>query len=123
MQYEGTKFTLLIYSSSTHSFISPKCIRNLKLHEHSSSPLTIELATTKRTRTCTSIGELKFTLGVVETSVEFRVLPYGVYDRILGMDWLVQNKATLQCKEGILRFMDTNDQEISAFGDQGRPKL
>ena len=49
-KYEGTKFTLLIDSGSTHSFISPRCIRNLNLHEHLDVPLTVELATGKRTR-------------------------------------------------------------------------
>ena len=96
-EYEGTKFTLLIDSGSTHSFISPRCIRNLNLPEHPDVPLTVELATGKRMRTVTSVGSIDFKLGEAQTRGNFRVLNLGVYDGILGMDWLQENKATLKC--------------------------
>ncbi len=49
-EYEGKPFTLLIDFGSTHSFLSPRCIRNLNLHEHPDSNLMVELATGKKTR-------------------------------------------------------------------------
>ena len=61
-QYEGKKIIMLIDFGSTHSLISPKCLRNLEMLEQSSLPLTMELAMGKHTKICTSIGELKFTL-------------------------------------------------------------
>lgn len=96
-KYEGTKFTLLIDSGSTHSFISPRCIRNLSLPEHPDIPLTMEVAIKKRTRTVTSVGSITFKLGEAQTRGNFRVLNLGVYEGILGMDWLQENKATLKC--------------------------
>ena len=81
-EYEGTKFTLLIDFGSTHSFISPRCIRNLNLHEHLDVPLIVELATGKRTRTVSSVGSIYFKLGESQTRGNFRVLNLGVYDGI-----------------------------------------
>ena len=62
-EYEGTKFTLLIDFGSTHSFISPRCIRNLNLLEHPAAPLTVELATKNMMRTITYVGSIGFNLG------------------------------------------------------------
>ena len=87
-EYEGTKFTLLIDSGSIHSFISPRCIRNLNLHEHPDVPLTVELASGKRTHTSSSMGSINFKLGEAQAKGNFRVLNLGIYDGILGMDWL-----------------------------------
>ena len=49
-EYQGKTFTLLIDSGSTHSFLSPRCVRNLSLHEYPDSTLTVELATDKKTQ-------------------------------------------------------------------------
>ena len=117
-QYEGTRFTLLIDYDSTHSFISTRCIGNVNLREHLSSPFIIELATRKHTKTCTLIREREFSLGEAKTLVEFCVLHLGVCNGISGMDWLVKNTATLQCKEGILTFRDIRGQKTSVSGDQ-----
>ena len=122
-EYEGTKFTLLIDSGSTHSFISPRCIRNLNLLEHPDLPLTVELATRKRTRTVTSAGSIEFKLGGAQTRGTFRVLNLGVYDGIMGMDWLRENKATLKCRDGILTFLDSQGQKAKVIGSHGKPKL
>ena len=62
VSYEGKSFKLLIDSSSTHSFLSPKCIRNLSLEQQPSKKLTIELAIGKEVVTCIVIGALEFLL-------------------------------------------------------------
>ena len=122
-EYEGTQFTLLIDSGSTHSFISPKCLRKLKLPEHPVSSLTVELATGKRIKSATSIGTLHFQLGDKQTSSTFRVLPLGTYDGILGMDWLSQNNALLHCKDALLTFQDSCGEKVTISGIRGKPKL
>ena len=54
-EYEGKPFTLLTDSGSTHSFLSPRSVRNLRLHECPDSSLTVELATGKRTKSLTTV--------------------------------------------------------------------
>ena len=122
-EYEGNQFTLLIDSGSTHSFISPKCLRQLNLPEHPVSSLTVELATGKRIKSATSIGNLNFKLGDKPTSSTFRVLPLGTYDGILGMDWLSKNNALLHCKDALLTFQDSHGEKATISGTRGKPKL
>ena len=106
-----------------NSFISPKCLRQLKLPEHPVSSLTVELATGKRIKSATSIGTLHFNLGDKPTSSNFRVLPLGTYDGILGMDWLSKNNALLHCKDALLTFQDSRGEKATISGTRGKPKL
>ena len=98
-EYEGKQFNLLIDSGSTHSFISPRCICTLQLPEVKVKTLSVELATGNRAKSTTSVGDFSFSLNGQPTSTTFRVLPLGIYDGILGMDWLAKNDATLRCKD------------------------
>ena len=122
-EYQGKTFTLLIDSGSTHSFLSPRCVRNLSLHEYPDSTLTVELATGKKTKSLTTTGTLNFCLGSENTSAHFRVLPLGIYDGILGMDWLKQNDAQIHCKDALLSFLNGNSNRVSILGKRGQPKL
>ena len=121
--YEGIKFNLLIDSGATHSFISPACVRKLSLPLLSDSKLTVELATGKQTHSSSSIGDLKFNLGGHQTEAKFRVLQLGIYDGILGMDWLIKNEAALECKSGKLRFKDRDNREVTISGNRAKPEL
>ena len=95
--YKGKSFKLLIDFGSTHSFISPKCICNISLEQKPSKKLTIELASGKEVVTCSAIGSLDFLLDTYPTKGYFHVMPLGVYDGILGMDWLKTHHANLSC--------------------------
>ena len=122
-EYEGTQFTLLIDSGSTHSFISPRCICSLKLPEISAPHMSVKLATGKITQSITSVGTMHFNLAGNQTTANFRVLPLGVYDGILGMDWLISNHAIISCKEQNLSFRDVNGNTVLAHGKNGKPQL
>ena len=67
----GKPFNLLIDSGSTHSFISPKCIRNLNLPEQHAPHVSVELAIGKITKSTTTMGELKFLLNDQPTTTNF----------------------------------------------------
>ena len=55
--------------------------------------------------------------------MDFRVLPLGIYDGVLGMDWLVDNKGTLKYKEGMLMFLDSQGYKATVAGHQDKPQL
>ena len=93
------------------------------MHEYPDSTLTIELATGKKTKSLTTTGNLNFCLGSENTSAHFRVLPLGIYDGILGMDWLKQNDAQIHCKDALLSFLNGNSNRVSILGKRGQPKL
>ena len=122
-EYEGIGFNLLIDSGATHSFISSACVRKLNLPLHADSQLRVELATGKQTQSIASVGTIAFRLGDHNTEAKFRVLPLGIYDGILRMDWLIKNEASIGCKQGELRFKDGANTLVTVKGNRGTPIL
>ena len=64
----------------------------------------VELANGKEVISRHVVGNLNFSLGGNPTSAFFRTLPIGMYDGILGMDWLIANKAIIHCANGMVTF-------------------
>ena len=119
--YEGKNFKLLIDSRSTHSFLSPKCIRNLSLEQRPSKKLTIELASGKEVVTHLAVENPEFLLDNHPIKGYFRVMHLGVYDGILGMDWLKAHHANICCHSKIVSFLSLGNQ-VQVDGTMGKPK-
>ena len=89
---------ILVDTGASHSFISSKCARSLKLiPEELSGTLTIDsplgnnTMANKLTRSCAiQLGEI-----IVECDLIW--LNMNTYDVILGMDWLSLHQATIDC--------------------------
>lgn len=84
--------------------------------------MTVELANGKEVTSRHAVGSLGFALGGKNTSAYFRTLPIGLYDGILGMDWLSANHASIHCAQGSLTFQDSLGQEILVQGKNGKPR-
>ncbi|MCO5553037.1 hypothetical protein L7F22_006557 [Adiantum nelumboides] len=98
--HQGEKFKLLIDCGSTHSFLSSKCLRKLGLNQYPVKSLVVELANGKEVFSQHSAGKVDFELSGNSTSAYFRSLPGGIYDGLLGMDWLSENQAHIHCAQG-----------------------
>ena len=122
-EFEGKAFTLLTDLGATHSFISPTCVRKLTLPVLTKSKFLVKLATCQYAQSVTSIGKLKFKLGGYQTIASFRVLPLGIFDGILGMDWLAKHNATIECKAKLLKFVTQLGEEVTIPRIGGDPKL
>ena len=59
--------------------------------------MTIELASGKEIHSDTCVENLTFKLETEPTHCYLRVLALGVYDGILGMNWLTQNQESIHC--------------------------
>ncbi|MCO5570999.1 hypothetical protein L7F22_024730 [Adiantum nelumboides] len=110
--HQGKRFNFLIDCGRTHSFLSPKCLQKLQLNQQSYKPMLVELANGKTVISRHSAGTLKFELGEHSTSTFFRTLPFGVYDGILGMDWLSKSQASIHCGQGSVTFRDDQNQQV-----------
>ena len=82
----------------------------------------VELANGKEVISRNAVGNLNFELGGNPTSAFFRILPIGMYDGILGMDWLSANKANIHCANGIVTFRNNQGQEMLVQGRNSAPK-
>ena len=69
------------------------------------------------------MGNIQFTIGGHKTHAIFRVLPLGMYEGIIRMDWLVKHKAILECHSEKLKFQGDRNQEAKIFSNRGNPAL
>ncbi|MCO5577039.1 hypothetical protein L7F22_030861 [Adiantum nelumboides] len=120
--HQCKKVEFLIDCGSTHSFLSPRCMRKLKLNQYPANRLVVELANGKEVLSQHTVGQIDFELGGYSTSAQFRTLPLGVYDEILGMDWLKGNQAHIHCAQGNFTFTDNLGNEVLVQGKNGMPK-
>ena len=84
----------------------------------SAKKLTIRLASEKVVVTCLDVGTLKFLLETYPTKVYVDIMRLGVYDGILGMDWLKAYHANLCCHSRILSLGN----QVQVDGKPGKPK-
>ena len=68
--------------------------------------MTVELANGEEVVSRHMVGNLDFELGGCFTTAYFKTLPVGVYDGILGMDWLTANRVSIHCAQGTFSFLD-----------------
>ncbi|MCO5582117.1 hypothetical protein L7F22_036007 [Adiantum nelumboides] len=120
--HQGEKFELLIDCDNTHSFLSPKCLKKLGLNQYPIKRLVVELANGKEVFPQHSAGRVDFELGGNSTSAHFCTLPIGIYDGILGMDWLSKNQAQIHCAQRNLSFQNCLGEEVLVQGTNGRPR-
>ena len=68
-----------------------------------------------------AVGDLEFLLENHPTKGYFHVMPLGVYDGILGMDWLKAHHEILCCHSGTISFLSLGNQ-VQVDGTTGKPK-
>lgn len=57
----------------------------------------MKLANGKEVVSRNLVGTVDFDLGGKHTSAYFKILSIGIYDRILAMDWLIDDQASIHC--------------------------
>ena len=82
----------------------------------------VELANGKEVISRHTVGTVDFEIGEKPTSAFFTTLPIGLYDGILGMDWLIANHANIHCAQGSLSFCDKAGDEILVQGKNKKPR-
>ena len=88
--------SVLIYPSSTHSYITPSiddvcAFKNLK---HSKSWL-VQLATGMKRKVSEIVEKCPLEMNGLVTYADMNVMPLGSYDILIGMDWLEAHRVNL----------------------------
>ncbi|MCO5558561.1 hypothetical protein L7F22_012146 [Adiantum nelumboides] len=97
-------------------------MRKLKLNQYPTNRLVVELANGREVLSQHTAGQIDFELRGYSTSAQFRTLPLGVYDKILGMDWLKGNQAHIHCAQGNFTFTDNLGNEVLVQRKNAMPK-
>jgi hypothetical protein len=92
-------FTILIDSEASHSYIDPRVVESLQLsrRKHEKYWL-VQLATGTKRKVSKLVKSLPVDMNGMSTKVELNILPLGSHDCLIGMDWLDQHHAILDCR-------------------------
>ena len=81
--------SILIDPRSTHNYISPKVVEICAYNKtnHSKSWL-VQLATRTKRKVSELVEKCPLEMGGLSTCANLNILPLGLYDILIGMDWL-----------------------------------
>lgn len=105
--YQGTRISILFDSSATDSFISANLVKccNIPVRK-AEMAWQVELASGSKVESGLIVVECEIHLKELTTFANLRVIPLGTYEIILGMDWLNQHQATIDCSSKIIKCID-----------------
>jgi hypothetical protein len=90
--------TILIDSRASHSYIDPKMVESLHFprNKHGKYWL-VQLATGAKRKVNEMVKSCLMDMNGLSTREDLNILPLGSYDCLIGMDWLDQHHAILDC--------------------------
>jgi hypothetical protein len=102
-----TRIYVLIDPRATLIYITPDVVESNKhkILKHAKSWL-VQLETGTKRKVVDFISDFEFSLDGQNIRTNLNILPLGSYDMIIGMDWLQQHKAVLDCYTKILSYKD-----------------
>jgi hypothetical protein len=100
-------FTILIHSGACHSYIDPRVVESLKLlrSKHEKSWL-VQLAIGTKRKSTKLVKSCPMDMNGWSTKDELNVMSLGSYDCLIGMDWLEQHHAILDCHKKAFTCLD-----------------
>lgn len=87
---QGKELLMLVDSGSTHSFVDEQKGKKLKGLQALQNPLRVQIADGGQLQCSLVIPQCSWWTQGNSFKTDFRLLPLGTYDVILGMDWLEQ---------------------------------
>jgi hypothetical protein len=111
---------ILIDSGASHSYVDPRVVESLHLmrSKHEKSWL-VQLATGTKRKVNELVKSCSLDMNGMSTKAELNILHLGSYDCLIGMDWLDQHHALLDCRNK--RFTCLNEEGIQVTV-QGIPR-
>jgi hypothetical protein len=107
-------FIILIDSGASHSYVDPRVVESLHLSrtKHEKSWL-VQLATRTKRKVTELVKSYPVDMKGLSTKDELNILPLGSYDYLIGMDWLDQHHALLDCR----------NKEFTCLDEEGNQKI
>ncbi|XP_019166953.1 PREDICTED: uncharacterized protein LOC109162723 [Ipomoea nil] len=81
---------ILVDSGSTHSFLDPKLLTQLRIEPERTQVLNVTVANGEQMRCDTICKKLRWQIQKEDFEKDFRLLKLGGCDMVLGMDWIDQ---------------------------------
>jgi hypothetical protein len=112
---------ILIDSGASHSYVDPRLVEILRLsrRKHEKSWL-VQLATGTKRKVTELVKSCSVDMKGLSTKAELNILPLGSYDCLIGMDWLDQPHALLDCRNKRFTCLDEEGNRKTV---QGIPRV
>ncbi|KAA3460519.1 DNA/RNA polymerases superfamily protein [Gossypium australe] len=115
----GTPFTALIDVGSTHSYVASSIVETMDLDfEISSRQMTVISPLGHSVVVDKLFREVPLELQGVVFAADLMELPFGEFDLILGMDWLVKYQARLDCAAKRMVLKTVGGDEVAMIGNR-----
>jgi hypothetical protein len=113
--------TILIDSDASHSYIDHRMVESLHLprNKHGNSWL-VQLVTRTKRKVVELVKSCPVDMNGLSIRDQLNILPLGSYDCIIGMDWLDQHHAILDCCNKAFTWMDEEENPRKV---QGIPRV
>jgi hypothetical protein len=108
---------ILIDSGASHSYVDPRVVKSLRLsrRKHVKSWL-VQLATGTKRKVTELVKSCSVDMNGLSTKAELNILPLGSYDCLIGMDWLDQHHALLDCCNKNFTCLDEEGNQVTVQG-------
>jgi hypothetical protein len=103
---------ILFDSGASHSYIDPRMVESLLLprrkHE---KPWLVQLATRPKRKVFVLVKSCPMDMNGLSIRAKLNVLTLGYYDCLIGMDWLDQHHAILDCRNKEFTCLDEEENQ------------
>jgi hypothetical protein len=108
---------ILIDLGSSHSYVDARVVESLHLtrSKHEKSWL-VQLATGTKRKVTELVKSCSVDMKGMSTKAELNILPLGSYDFLIGMDWLDQHHALLDCRNKRFTCLDEERNQVTVQG-------
>jgi hypothetical protein len=108
---------ILIDSGTSYCYIDPKIVDRLHLEKSKLGKASlVQLATGTKRRIYDMVRSCSISINGVDTSTDINIIPLGSYDVLIGMDWLDENHAVLDCHNKTFTCLDGNGKQSIVKG-------
>jgi hypothetical protein len=108
---------ILIDSGASHSYVDPRVVDSLHLtrskHE---KPWLVKLATGTKRKVTELVKSYSVDMKGMSTKDELNILPLGSYNCLIGMEWLDQHHALLDCRNKRFTCLNEEGNQVTVQG-------
>ncbi|XP_059073184.1 uncharacterized protein LOC131874001 [Cryptomeria japonica] len=115
----GHAVSILIDTGATECFVDPRVVSKLNVKpSYMSKPWNVQYGNwaERRVDQCLACSELL--LSNFLTELNLYVAPLGSYDVILGINWLIEHKAIVNCEDKLVECFDDLGNQVKIQGDK-----
>jgi hypothetical protein len=112
---------ILIDSGDIHSYLDPNMVEIFQFPRRKlGKPWLVQLATREKRKFNDMVKACPMEMNGLRTNADLNIIPLGVYDFLIGMDWLDEHHAILDCYNKEFTYLD-EEGKLRTF--QGIPSV